>query len=848
MVLIASCLGWAIYNLIPFKDTPFEQYLRQEAADSPEFQAVMAKAAAAKKTPDESIFVALKRVASEGEGTDLSRFFPQVNLEKSLVNVRKRNAILLDELLRRSKSRLTFGLDLRGGVSFILEIDPDTVAAKSRAEIEEDLTKAIDIITRRIDSFGVAEPIVRPVGDNRIEVQIAGLSTRDNPEILDALKKPAKLEFRLVDMFNRPDPSQPDEVPTGYVKMTLEREHKGQVSYEDLFVKRVPEMTGESVKRAGVVPDDFGNPEISLTFTSDGADRFADVTRAIEQENQQYGRGRGNFGRLAIVLDGKLYSAPEVERAIPGGSARIFGSFTAREAFELANVLNNPLDVPLRIVSMSEVGSSMAEDAVSSGWKAFVLGTAITVAFIAVYYTSAGLMAVLAMAVNVLLILGVMAGEPINATLSMPGIAGIVLTIAMSVDANILIFERMREELASGKNLRASLVAGFEKAFSAIFDANITTLITGAVMIWLGTGPVKGFGITLTIGIFTTMFAALVVTRLLLELAVNTGWVTRIKMFSMVPPTSFDYLKYAKPAFIGSWMIVAAGIAVVAVKGGSIYGIDFAGGDELTLGFQQRASLAQVRTVAESVEGVREATPVYQTLLGKGQDVLKIQVPFERSDAVATALQSRMPEAGFTVIGETRIGPAISSQIQWNALLAIALSIVGILIYVAFRFEIGYGIGAVVSTVHDVIMTVGIFVIFDRQFSAPMVGAILLIVGYSINDTIVIFDRIREELTLNPNMRLREVINLALNRTLARTVITGGTTFCTAITLCIVAGGAVNDIAFTLLIGLITGTFSSVYIASPVFYWWHKGDRKHVEATHDLAPKYEWSAGGRATE
>jgi SecD/SecF fusion protein len=225
-----------------------------------------------------------------------------------------------------------------------------------------------------------------------------------------------------------------------------------------------------------------------------------------------------------------------------------------------------------------------------------------------------------------------------------------------------------------------------------------------------------------------------------------------------------------------------------------------------------------------------------------------MQTPFDMGDPVAKKLQEAFPQAEFKVLGETRIGAAVSSQIQWNAFLAILLSLVGIMVYVAFRFEFGYGMGAVVSTVHDVFMTIGVFVMFDRQFNAAMVGAILLIVGYSINDTIVIFDRIREELTLNPNSRLRDVINLALNRTLARTVITGGTTFGTAITLVIVTGGAVNDIAFTLLIGLITGTFSSVFIASPIFFWWHKGDRKHVEASHDLAPKYEWSAGSRASE
>jgi SecD/SecF fusion protein len=228
--------------------------------------------------------------------------------------------------------------------------------------------------------------------------------------------------------------------------------------------------------------------------------------------------------------------------------------------------------------------------------------------------------------------------------------------------------------------------------------------------------------------------------------------------------------------------------------------------------------------------------------------VLKIQAPFDQGAALLAQLQQDHPAAGFTLVGENRIGPSVSSQIQLNAFLAILLSLVGILVYVAFRFEMGYGVGAVVATVHDVLMTIGIFVLFDRQFNATMVGAILLITGYSINDTIVVFDRIREELLLNPNAKLRDIINLSLNRTLARTVITGGTTLFTSLALFLVAGGAVNDLALTLIIGIITGTFSSIFIASPIFFWWHKGDRKHVEASHDIAPKYEWSASSRATE
>ncbi|BET67992.1 protein translocase subunit SecD [Opitutales bacterium ASA1] len=838
LILTLAVMAWTLLNLVPLQDTPFEDYLRKEAVRSPEFDALLDKAAArvsAGESP--SHFVAIKQIATE-EAIDVSKFFPGIKLEESLVNLNKRNSILLDELLRRSKGALQLGLDLKGGVAFTLEVDSPVGVSASEDQREEELSKAIEIIGQRVDAFGVSEPIIRPVGENRIEVQLAGLSTRDNPEVVNELKKPARLEFKLVHPVARPD-STP-EAPPGYEVMELEQERGNEVFVERLFIKRIPEMTGDAIERAGPSVDEYGKFRVVLSFTGEGADRFAEVTRELS--------GNGTrVGRLAIVLDGVLYSAPTVRQEIRGGNAEITGSFTQREAVELSNVLNNPLDVPLRVIEMSEVGPSLAKDSVDSGRKAFIWGLAITAIFIVVYYTSAGLMAVVAMACNVLIILGVMASDLVGATLSLPGIAGLVLTLGMSVDSNILIFERMREELATGKNLRAALEAGFEKAFSAILDANVTTLITGVVMIGFGTGPVKGFGVVLTIGIFSTMFAALVISRLLIEVLVYTNAVKSIKMLSAIGATNIDFMRYARPAFLTSWAIVVIGVVVVIVKGSSIYGIDFTGGDELTLTYEQQVDVAEVRSSATRA-GLREVTPVYQQLIGSDEEVLKIQAPFDQGAALLSQLQQDHPAAGFTLVGESRIGPSVSSQIQLNALLAILLSLVGILVYVAFRFEMGYGIGAVVATVHDVLMTIGIFVLFDRQFNATMVGAILLIAGYSINDTIVVFDRIREELTLNPNAKLRDIINLALNRTLARTIITGGTTFFTSLALFLVAGGAVNDLALTLIIGIIVGTFSSIFIASPVFFWWHKGDRKHVEASHDIAPKYEWSASSRATE
>lgn len=848
LTLSLAVVIWAVSSLLPLRDQPFADFARQKAEARPsEFASLMKEAAdrvQAGRSP--SVFMALKTIAKDRK-IDLTQYFPQYPIESSLGNIEKRNAILLDHLLAQSKGRLQLGLDLKGGVAFTLEAaqTPDS-ANIGEVERQEKLSKAIEIIGERINGLGVAEPIIRAVGSNRIEVQLPGVNTKDNPDIVASVQKPARLDFRLVYPFGTPNSL--GETPAGYEILTLEQDIRGQTHTEELYVKRLPAMTGEGVSGAYPVMDEFGRFKINLRFDEAGAKRFADVTREIAGYSRQLAQQTGNDGaraRLAIVLDGKLYSAPGVAAEIAGGSAEISGSFTQREAFELANVLNNPLDLPLSIQEQYEVGPSLAADSVASGKLAFIIGTALTAAFIIFFYTSGGLLAVIAMAINVLIILGVMAS--IGATLSMPGIAAIVLTIGMSVDSNILIFERMREELKLGKSLASSLEAGFEKAFSAILDGNLTTLITAVIMIVLGTGPVKGFGVTLAIGIFSTMFAALVISRLFLNLAIYGGWTKKMPMFSILENTGYDFLKYARIAFIASWLVVLAGVATVFVKGKDIYGIDFSGGDQVTLSFAKQVSLGDVRKVA-AAQGLDDLNIAYTKQVGGDDEVLRLTTPFDQAKPLVSALQAAHPDADFHVLSESRIGPSVGEEIKINAAWAIFWSLVLILVYVAFRFEIGYGIGAVVSTLHDVVLTVGIFVMIGGQFNASMVAAILLIVGYSINDTIVVFDRIREELTLDPSASLKNIVNRSLNLTLSRTIITGGTTLLTAVVLAAVAGGEVRDIAITLIIGVIAGTFSSLYIASPVFYWWHKGDRRHVEKSHDAKPTYEWDAGSKASQ
>ncbi|WP_414660119.1 protein translocase subunit SecD [Horticoccus sp. 23ND18S-11] len=840
LVLCLAILAWSVTQLVPIKDEPFVSYARTHATAKPaDFAKLLDEATArVKGLQAASEFVALKQIGKERK-LDLSQYFPAIRLEDSLRNVEKRNDILLTEILRRSKGHLQLGLDLKGGVAFTLEAKDEPGKVVDAYQRKEKLQKAIEIIGTRINGFGVAEPIIRPIGDNRIEIQLPGISTKDNPDVVDQVKAPARLDFRIVHPFLSPGPGV--ETPAGYEIKTLDYEgRKGESGSEEVFVKRIPEMTGEMISNSHARPDMYGKPEVILEFTKPGKARFAEVTRVIAE-----GGRSGRLGRLAIVLDGKLYSAPTVREEINSDSAQITGSFSDREAINLANVLNNPLDIALDVKEQYEVGPTLAADAIVSAKNAFIISTVLTIGFMLVFYTIGGGVAAIGMAVNVLITLGVMAS--IGATLTMPGIAGIVLTLAMSVDSNILIFERMREELKLGKSLSSALEAGFDKAWSAILDSNVTTLLVALIMIWLGTGPVKGFGVTLAIGIFTTMFAAVVVSKLILEFLIHPGTIKSLKMFSVLQNTSIDFLKYTKAAVIGTVVILLVGIGAVVYKGKEIYGIDFAGGDMVTLNFAKKLEISELRNAATKA-GIKEINFSYQQPLGMEREILKITTPFDLGRDSVQKIQQALPEAKFDIAGATRIGASVGEEIQWNALKSVLAALVAILIYVAFRFEMGYGVGAVVATVHDLILTVGLFVLFDRQFNASMVASILLIAGYSINDTIVVFDRIREELKLNPTGTLKDIINRALNLTLSRTIITGGTTLLTAVTLILTTSGDVNDIAFTLLIGVLTGTFSSLFIATPVFFWWHKGDRKHVEAHHDVAPKYEWQGTSKASE
>jgi len=832
-VLTAVIIFWCVAEISPLKDRPFEDYIvAQATAETAEFASIMERAEArvdSKKS--KTLFLALREMGAE-EDIDYAMFFPQVNL-RDVANQNKRNDILLKYILTSAQSNLRLGLDLKGGVGVTLKIAED--APGSKFEQAEQLKDAIEIMGSRLDGHGVAEPIIRPVGDDAIEIQIAGLSTKDNPEVLEDLKKPARLEFRSVHETLSPDTTPKNKYPVGYEVLAEENEDRktGEVFERRMFVKLIPEATGEIVDDAYVSQTQTGGFQINLEMTSDGADILAAVT------------GRMIGKPLAIVLDGKLYSAPTVNGVL-SSRAQITGTYSQREAIDLANVLNNPLAVELRVDQMYEVQPTLAEGARASSINAAQWGAGLVVGFMLLYYFAGGVVAVISALVNIAIVLGVRAS--LGATLTLPGVAALVLTLGMGVDANILIFERLREELKSGKSIKNATAGAFDKVTSTIVDANVTTLITASILIWLGTGPVKGFGITLAIGICASIFCALVVTRLLVDFLVHRIGLRKVLGMDIFPSKKLDFFKFRKPAFIASWLIVLAGVVSVVVHHDNILGKDFTGGDEMTVAYDQRLGADEIMQVVVD-QDLGDVTPIYQSLIGQDIEILKLQTSFDQARPVLEQLQAAFPDANLFETGITQIGASVSKSIQWNALYSVLCALGGILLYVAFRFEVGYGVGAVVATIHDVLMTIGIFVICGElgvfvsgQFTAPMLAAILMIVGYSINDTIVAFDRIREELELNPGTDLRSIINLALSRVFSRTLLTSITTLLAALSLYIFGAGVITDFSFIFIIGILTGTFSSIFIASPVFYWWHKGDRRHVEE-HQLTPKrYEWES------
>jgi SecD/SecF fusion protein len=816
-VIVVAVVLWSFYEMYPpvSKNLITEFHDRAVRKDT-NFDQIMARLDGLQKVNPNRTFANLV----DAVGTnDLSYYFPFYDVKGEL----NPDRAILNRLQRDGAGKIHLGLDLQGGTSFLVEMDTNQLATQTNGIIanegrKEALAQAAEVLRKRVDRFGVAEPVIQPEGDNRILIQLPGLSEADKDRARDGIQKAAFLEFRIVnpdsDNLIRQGLGAPgyelmkeqDKLPNGTTKIT------------EYLVKKKPEMTGKYVTAAYMSRDPMGRPEIEFNLNSEGADIFARVTRD------------NIHNQLAIVLDGELVSAPVIQTEISGGRGNISGSFTDAQAQELANVLENPLSAPVHIKAENSVDPTLGRDTVKSGVMSAVIGTIAVAAFMIGYYMLAGAVADVALILNIIILLGVMCS--IETTLTLPGIAGIVLTIGMAVDANVLIFERIREESAKGKSLRGALSAGYDRAFSTIFDSHVTTLISSVILIFMGTGPIKGFGVTLTIGVAASLFTALVVTRMIFDFMLAKNWIKSLNMHHLIRATKLDFMKLAKPAFILSWTIIVIGLSYgIFVRGNKMLGISFKGGDNLTLSFNQKIGSDELATALKRDVGVVDPVIQYQKeITGSGSEKLSITSEGGTADRVEAALKKDFPQAGFKRIGSENVGPTIGKEIQQTAILASLASLFGILVYVAFRYEFSFAVGAVVAVIHDVLMTIGCYCLtglfgHGREFNSTMMAAVLTIIGFSINDTIVIFDRIREDLKLGVRGSFKDLINQALNQTLSRTIITSGTVFIATMSLYIFGGGAINDFAFTFLVGIITGTYSSIYIASALVLWWHKGQR-----------------------
>lgn len=763
---------------------------------------------------------------------DIRRYFP-TNFVK-LTGERNPTKAILNGVQREAAGKFKLGLDLQGGTAFLLEMDTSKLGTNALTQSVGQsylVDQAVSVLRRRVDAYGVAEPIIQPAGENRILVQLPGLSEADKVAAKEGIQKAAFLEFRMVDPDER-EHMQTGLIPPGFeVRQQKVRGRDGaEGGYSAIIVRKSPErgLTGKYVSGAHVTRDQLtGRPEIAFTMNAEGAEIFAAVTRE-------------NVGqRLAIILDGEVVSAPNINGPIPGGSGQITGDFSEKEAFELATALENPLQTPLRIIEERSVDPTLGDDAIKSGIKASLYGTIAVALFMAIYYLRAGLVANVALLTNIIVLLGIMCS--LNVTYTLPGIAGIVLTVGMAVDANVLIYERIREELAKGKSMRGALSAGYDRAFATIFDSHITTLISSVILIALGTGAIKGFGVSLTIGVAVSLFTALVVTRLIFDFLLSRGLLKTLPMLHLITASNLNFMKLAKPAFILSWTIILVGIGYgVFVRGSNMMGIEFAGGESYTYSFAQKVDVDKVRAAVTELK-LGEPQVGYQRDFGSSKETLRVGVgvdqealknhtPSTHSEKVDAKLKQAFPDAKFNRLSTEQVGPTVGEEIQKSAIIASLLSLFGILVYVAFRYEFSFAVGAVVAVIHDVLMTIGCYCLTGlftegRQFNATFVAGLLTIIGFSINDTIVIFDRIREDLKLGVPGTFKDLVNKALNQTLSRTIITSGTVLLATGSLYLFGGGPINDFAFTFLVGIITGTYSSIYIASALVLWWHKGQR-----------------------
>jgi len=702
--------------------------------------------------------------------------------------------------------------------------------------------QSLEIIRNRIDQFGVAEPVIIRQGTDEIVVQLPGV--KDPERALSLIGQTAQLEFKLLDEESALDPWQlisqaqtsgkwqtgesrkklnlalQSQLPQGteiYFEKNVDPK-TGVETKTPLLIKSQVMMTGEMVKNAQVrVGGNFNEPYVSLDLTGRGGRIFAQVTEK-------------NVGkRFAIILDEVVRSAPVIREKILGGSAQISGSFTYEEAQDLAIVLRvGALPAPVEIIQNLTVGASLGKDSIDKGFMSGLLGAVLVMVFMIFYYRMSGVIANFGLVLNIFFLFAGLAA--VGATLTLPGIAGIILSIGMAVDANVLIFERMREEFAIGKSVKSGVEGGYDKAFWTIIDSQVTTLITALALFLFGTGPIKGFAVTLTFGIIFNLISTLFGTRLVYDFLHAKRLLKPFGFFQFITTPKFDYMNLKKISFTVSAVLVLLGlIAFVQIgRGKANLGVDFSGGTLVQYKAEQEFSLQEVRKLLaeQGLEGID-----LQKVENEFRLIVRLKKSAEQVEdlgkKISIIFDEHMPQKQFVMESQEAIGSSVSEVLRNKALQAIAISLFGVILYLAMRFDLSFGVAAAIATFHDVMVVLGVCWLLDVEITLLIVTALLTLAGYSLNDTVVVFDRIRENLKKAEQGIVKvqgysAIINLSINEVLSRTILTVLTTALALFALFFFGGSVIHDFCFALLVGLLVGTYSSIFVASPVLSLWKK--------------------------
>lgn len=732
------------------------------------------------------------------------------------------------------------GIEIVGGTAFIIEVEPnvDELTGEITPLTPSAMDTAKTILERRLNESGVLDAPVSVQG-NRIEIQIPKIDPADAEALEKILTTTAKLTIhkahpqsaQLAELVAAGEETVPGY--RAYPQDIKDPETGNVVGVRHILVKRRPALTGKEV--AAAWPNRATNTEIQIELTATGGKQMEAFSATLIPGKDL----------IVSILDGKVINAASMkaDTRILSRNFVITGLDNLEECEELSKGLSNPMENDIEVIDKRSISATLGESTVRQGINAGLAGLALTVVFILLYYRFSGIIAIIGLALNILILFGAMA--LFGASFTLPGIAGIILTIGVAVDANVLIYERMREELDSGKSITSSIKAAYEKAFSAIFDANITTLLTALILFWKATGSVKGFAVTLTIGILGTLLAALLCTRIMFSWSQDTGVLKKIKFLNLVPKTVFDFLGKRKLAFSLSGVMIVGGLVALGIKGDSHLGIDFVGGSvtrfEIPAG--QTVTQDQAEQIIKSTPTEKSASSQIEQPLN-GNAFLSVKSSREDQGVLEAAFRASIPnfnelkpldpnakpilnEDGKPVphwvvaASTSEVSPTLGGEFLENAIWALSLGIFCVLIYITLRFEFSFALGAFLALLHDILITLGVLVLFDQEFSLIHVGAFLTIAGYSINDTIVVFDRLRENLKTKSG-DVRDVMNAAISTTLSRTIITSVTTFASVLVLYLYGGASLKAFSFTIMIGVIVGTYSSIFIASPIVYIFSK--------------------------